>query len=205
MRAEHFEILVEEPSMEAFLLELLPRLIGTRSTFTIHTHQGKMDLLDKLRARLQGYAKWLPTNARIVVLVDRDDDDCAALKEQLECDSAAAGLVTRGGGGDAVWRVVNRIAIEELEAWFFGEWAGVRKAYPRAAANVPNQAPYRHCDAIAGGTWEALERVLKRGGYFSGGLRKVEAAREIGKHLDHAACTSPSFAAFRDALIEASA
>jgi hypothetical protein len=41
MRAEHFEILVEEPSMEAFLLELLPRLIGTRSTFTIHTHQGE--------------------------------------------------------------------------------------------------------------------------------------------------------------------
>ncbi len=52
MNAEHLEVLVEEPSMEAFLDELLPDLLGDRATFRIHTHQGKYDLLGKLSARL---------------------------------------------------------------------------------------------------------------------------------------------------------
>src|SRR4051794_27932317 len=119
MRAEHFELLVEEPSMEAFLTELLPRLLGDQATFTIHTHQGKADLLAKLNARLRGYAKWLPPNTRIVVLVDRDDEDCRALKQRLEAGARAAGLQSRKSGASP-WRIVTRIAIEELEAWYFG-------------------------------------------------------------------------------------
>lgn len=130
MRAEHLEILVEEPSMEAFLAKVLPRLLDGRATFTIHTHQGKIDLMAKLAGRLRGYAKWLSHHARIVVLVDRDDDDCRALKQKLEQDAAAAGFLTRGSCGGAPWRVLNRLAIEELEAWFFGEWNGVRRAIP---------------------------------------------------------------------------
>jgi len=189
--------------MEAFLREVLPRLLGDRSTFRIHVHQGKMDLLGKLRSRLKGYAKWLPDNARIVVVVDRDGDDCVVLKRRLEADAEAAGLATRSAAADRPWRVVNRIAIEELEAWFFGEWSSVRRAFPRAPASVMNQVPFRDCDAIAGGTWEALERVLKRRGYFVEGLRKTEAARAIGAHFHHDLCISPSFVAFRDALMEA--
>ncbi len=191
--------------MEAFLSELLPRLLGDRSTFQIHVYQGKVDLLGKLEARLRGYAKWLPPNARIVVLVDRDDDDCATLKGRLERSAAAAALSTPRRAGRSDWRVVTRIAIEELEAWYFADWAAVRRAYPRVPARIVNQAPFRNSDAIAGGTWEHFERILKRVGYFSGGLRKIEAAREIGAHLDQAVCASPSFAAFRDALIEAAA
>jgi hypothetical protein len=113
MSVEHFEILAEEPSMEAFLTELLPRLLDEKQTFTIHVHQGKADLLAKLEARLRGYARWLPANARIVVLIDRDDDDCAALKTQLERAAIIAGLTTRASRvSGSVWCVVNRIAIE---------------------------------------------------------------------------------------------
>lgn len=202
MRTEHFEILVEEPSMEAFLIELLPSLLA-ETTFAIHVYQGKADLLDKLQARLRDYAKWLPANARIVVLIDRDDNDCAALKRRLEHDATVAGLTTRSGSGATGWRLVNRIAIEELEAWFFGEWAGVRQAYPKVPATIVNKAPYRDCESISGGTWEALERVLKRAGYFSGGLRKVEMARAIGRYFNHKLCASSSFVAFRDIFIEA--
>jgi hypothetical protein len=203
MKAEHLEVLVEEPSMEAFLLELLPRMLDGRATFTIHVHQGKSDLTKKLGDRLRGYAKWLPPSIRIIVLVDRDDDNCVTLKQRLEQAAHAAGLLTRTTSGGAPWRVVNRLAIEELEAWFFGEWIGVRKAYPKASATIPRQAPYRQPDAIAGGTWEALERVLKTAGYFSGGLRKMEMASAIGKHFDSALAQSPSFIAFRNALLEA--
>ena len=203
MKAEHFEVLVEEPSMEAFLTEFLPKFIGDRATFRVYVHQGKSDLLNKLEARLRGYSKWLPENFRIIVLVDCDDDDCVVLKERLEKACAVAGLSTRANRKTPIWQVANRICIEELEAWFFGEWAGVRRAYPKVSGTVNNKISYRHCDSIQGGTWEAFERVLKLGGYFSGGLRKVEAARKIGKQFNHETCVSPSFKVFRDVIIEA--
>jgi len=203
VKADHLEILVEEPSMEAFLQELLPRLLGNRATFAIHTYQGKSDLLAKLGERLRGYAKWLPESSRIVVVIDRDSDDCGVLKQSLEKEAHAAGLRSRSSSTDAPWQVVNRLAIEELESWYFGEWSGVREAYPKVPLSIPKQAAYRCPDAIAGGTWEAFERILRRAGYFSGGLRKLECARAVGSRIDPAISTSPSFVIFRDALLEA--
>ncbi len=203
MKADHLEILVEEPSMEAFLQVLLPRLLGNRATFAIHTYQGKSDLLAKLGERLRGYAKWLPERSRIVVVLDRDSDDCGVLKRHLEKEVRAAGLRSRSSSTDTSWQVVNRLAIEELEAWYFGEWSGVREAYPKVPLSIPKQAAYRCPDAIAGGTWEAFERILRRAGYFSGGLRKMECARAVAKQIDPATSTSPSFVIFRDALLEA--
>jgi len=203
MRAQHLEILVEEPSAEAFLNEVLPRMLGDRASFLIHTHQGKNDLLRKLYRRLRAYAGWMAENTRIVVLIDRDDADCEILKQQMEEAATAAGLLTRSASCRGRWRVANRLAIEELEAWFFGEWSAVQRAYPRVSSKVPAQALYRDSDRINGGTWEAFERLLKGGGYFMGGLRKMEAARAIGRHFDPGRASSPSFIAFRTALEEA--
>ncbi|MCW5700042.1 MAG: DUF4276 family protein [Rhodospirillales bacterium] len=203
MRVDHLEFLVEELSMEAFLGELLPRLLGDRATFHVHVHQGKSDLLHKLESRLRGYAKWIPSTWRIVVVVDRDDDPCEDLKHHLESAATASGLETRTSAGAPTWQVVNRIAIEELEAWYFGDWAAVREAYPKVPTTIPNQAKYRLPDAIAGGTWEALERILQRAGYFSGGLQKVEMARQVGKAINPTMNRSPSFNVFQNAVIEA--
>lgn len=205
MPAAHFELLVEEPSMEAFLRALLPRLLPQDRTFEVHPFQGKSDLLGKLEQRLRGYAAWLPADWRIVVAVDRDDEDCLALKRQLEAMARRAGLRTRARASNAPWQLVNRIAIEELEAWYFGDWAAVRAAYPRASANVPRRQGFREPDAIAGGTWEAFERVMQARGYFKGGLLKNEAARAIGAHVDPTRSSSHSFRAFSDAIAEACA
>jgi len=191
--------------MEAFLRQVLPKLLGDGASYALHVYQGKRDLLSKLDSRLRAYATWLPNDARIVVLVDRDDADCRSLKARLEQAALAAGLRTRSTCTVQPWQAVTRIAIEELEAWFFGEWSAVRRAYPKLPANVPAKAAYRECDTIKGGTWEAFERLLKKAGYFAGGLRKVEAARAIGGVFDPANCRSPSFAALRDALAEAMA
>lgn len=182
----HLELLVEEPSMEAFLRALLPRLLPQDRTFEVHAFQGKSDLLGKLEARLKGYAAWLPDDWRIVVVVDRDDEDCRSLKGQLESIARRASLRTRTRAGTAPWQLVNRIAIEELEAWYFGDWAAVCSAYPRASSHVPRRRGFRDPDAIAGGTWEAFERVMQKHGYFKGGLMKIEAARAIGAHVDPA-------------------
>src|SRR5712692_2971729 len=131
MSVEHVEVLVEEPSMEAALRLLLPKLLGEVS-FEIYTHQCKDELLSRLPQRLRGYAGWLPKTWRIVVVVDRDDDGCGDLKERLERIAADASLVTRSTTRGTAYRVVNRLAIEELEAWYFGDWAAVRAAYPKA-------------------------------------------------------------------------
>ncbi|NUO79474.1 DUF4276 family protein [candidate division KSB1 bacterium] len=198
---EHVEVLVEEPSMEAVLQVLLPRLLGQIS-FQVYPHSCKEELLARLPERWRGYRQWLPENWKIAVVVDRDDDDCRELKERLNQMADQAGLLTRSTRRDHDYVVIHRLAIEELEAWYFGDWEAVRAAYPRVSKNIPRKESYRNPDAIRGGTWEAFERILQRAGYFIGGLRKIEAARQIAPHLDPERNISKSFQVFRDALRE---
>ena len=191
----HIEFLVEEPSMEAALNELLPRLLG-KITFTIHCYQGKNGLLTHLPQRLRGYAAWLPDDWRIIVVIDRDDDDCLELKHKLDNMVATSGMRNKSTSLAKHWQVASRLAIEELEAWYFGDWSAVCAAYPRVTASIPLRARYRDPDAIAGGTWEAFERILQRAGYFHSGLRKIEAARAIAVHWEPSRNTSHSFQTF---------
>jgi len=79
----HIEFLLEEPSAEAALLNILPKILEQNITFAIHPYQGKQDLLKKLPDRFRGYKTWLPEDWRIVVLIDADDEDCRGLKAQL--------------------------------------------------------------------------------------------------------------------------
>ncbi len=201
MKAEHIEFLVEEPSMEATLRLLVPEIIGSAS-FEVYSFQCKENLLSNLPNRLKGYAAWLPDNYRIVVVVDRDDDDCIQLKGTLEEHARGAGLITRTRSRGPIYQVVNRIVIEELEAWFFGDWDAVCQAYPGVIRNLPQKQGFRDPDGVRGGTWEALERHLRRAGYFKTGLRKVEAARSITAKMDPNQNRSRSFRLFRDALVE---
>jgi len=201
MSVEHVEVLVEEPSAEAFFRVLLPRLLGPIS-FEIYRHQCKQEMLERLPQRLKGYASWLPANWRILVVLDRDDDDCDSLKANLEQIAAEAKLSTRSKPAAGVYTVVNRIAIEELEAWYFGDWEAVRTAYPKAVETIPAKARYRDPDAVKGGTWEAFERIMQRAGYFKSGLRKIEAARSIAAHIQPDRNRSRSFRVLRDTLRE---
>tara|TARA_R110001599_G_scaffold17142_26_gene68880 strand:+ start:14339 stop:14950 length:612 start_codon:yes stop_codon:yes gene_type:complete len=203
MSAQHLALLVEEPSMEAFLRELLPRLLPHDRSFEIHAFQGKADLLRKLEGRLRGYSHFLPPEWRVVVVVDRDDDDCRALKSRLDSIANTSGLRTDRSRLD--WQLVNRIAIEELEAWYFGDWEAVRASYPRVSVSIPERQGFRDPDAIAGGTWESFERVLMRHGYYKAGLAKVEAARNIGRSIDPWRSRSKSFAMFCAAIRSAAA
>ena len=91
----HIEFLLEEESCAEALKLLVPRIVGDQVSFATHTFQGKKDLLNCLKSRLLGYAKWLPEDWRIVVLVDRDRDACLKLKAKLEKAASDAGLATR--------------------------------------------------------------------------------------------------------------
>ncbi len=197
----HFEFLVEEPSAEAALGELLPRLIGQDATFQIHPHQGKKDLLDSLPGKLKGYSRWLPNDWRVVVLIDLDSDDCKKVKANLEKLASSARLTTRSSAtGRSRAQVLNRIAIEELEAWFFGDVEALCSAYPRVPPTLANRRGFRDPDRIEGGTWERLEQVLQKAGHFKAGLAKIAAAREIARYMQPDRNRSRSFVVFRDGL-----
>lgn len=178
--------------MEIALRALLPKLLGP-VPFSVHPFQGKTNLLKNLEPRLRAYAKSLPASHRVLVCLDRDAADCLTLKEQLEEAARKAGLVTKSAARGRAFKVINRIAVEELEAWFFGDWEAVRQAYPKVDARLPAKKSFRDPDAIKGGTWESLERVLQKAGYFKAGIRKLDLARTVGPLLQPARNQSRSF------------
>ena len=199
----HIEFLVEELSAGAALTTIVPKILGQDVTFQMHVHQGKQDLLSRLTDRLKGYFHWLPADWRIVVLIDEDRQECDELKAQMENAARHAGLSTKSRaarGGQFL--VLNRIAIEELEAWFFGDVEALCTAYRGVPPTLGAQATYRDPDAINGGTWETLERVLQKAGYHKGGLPKIAAARAISEHMIPERNQSRSFQVFRDGLLQ---
>ena len=136
MSVGYVEFLVEEPSMEEALRLLLPKILKA-VPFEVFPFQCKDELLKRLPQRMQGYANrirgdsWFRDHARVVIIVDRDDEDCAALRGRMDDIARGAGLTVRAPPAGPNWNVVNRLAIEELEAGYFGDWAAVQAAYPK--------------------------------------------------------------------------
>jgi len=191
------EFFVEEPSMERALKHLVPRILdGKKYEMKIITFNGKTGLKNNLPNRLRAYPKFIQPNQYLFILIDRDNEDCEHLKQYLEVVVRDVGLITRSANPKN-YQVVNRIVIEELESWYFGDVDAIKKAYPRY--NPKNPAKYRNPDDITGGTWEALERELAY--YHGGGLEKIRAADEIARHMNPAINQSKSFQVFRDALL----
>lgn len=199
----HLEILVEEQSAEAALQNIIPRIVGNEISFRIITHQGKTDLLKKLAPKLKAYSKWITDEIKIVVLVDLDRDDCKELKKKLNKISKDSGLTIKTSIGELSndFQILNRIAIEELEAWFFGDKKAIKKTYKRVNSNELNKPRYSNPDAISN-TWEELERLLQKFHYYSSGLSKIQNARIISKNMDVQNNYSKSFIVFRDGLLQ---
>lgn len=133
-----FHVLVEGSSDEPTVKEIMTRKFGMvhGSQFQVHPHGGKgelpddpnakpaeMDrtLLGTLPAKLRGYAGSGDSTC-VVVLLDQDDDDCAALLNGLK---AMLGQLSKRPAN-----VLFRIAMEEIEAWFLADRKAVKAAYP---------------------------------------------------------------------------
>lgn len=197
---KHIEFLVEEYSAKIVLLNILPKILPRDINFEIRSFRGKSDLLKKLPQRLNGYKSWLPKDWRIVILCDRDDDNCLDLKQKLDFFARSCNLTTKTSTSTKDFNILNRIIIEELEAWFIGDPQAITQAYPRISATFSQRKPYRNPDMVKGGTWEALQRLLQNKGYFSSGLNKLEAAQNISKYMDPTLNRSPSFQCFISGL-----
>jgi Domain of unknown function (DUF4276) len=188
----HIEFLVEEPSTEVALKFIVPKIIGDTHTLKIHNFQNKDRLLKRLPERMKSYAKFLPDDWRIVILVDEDRSDCQELKRKL-CD--ASSVVTKHKGNI----VLHRIAVEELESWFIGDVTAIRSEYEKIPVSLSQQAKFRNPDIIKGGTWEQLDKILKKYGYETG-LQKIDFAEKVSPHMDVDNNLSRSFQIFRDGL-----
>lgn len=208
----HVEFLVEDSSGAKLLEALLPRIIGAQGrphSWRIHPYKGigrlptglsrspdpaKRALLTQLPRLLAGYGKTPHVDA-VVVIVDSDKRDCRDFLEELK------GVLDAGKRAP---RVLFRLAIEEMEAWYLGDRVALLSAYPRARKDV--LARYQQ-DSICG-TWELLADAVYPGG--SAGIRKAgwplpgqikhAWAATIGPLLDIEHNHSPSFGKLRDGL-----
>ena len=92
----HIEFLLEEESAKAALNILLPKLLPADTTWACFPHRGKTDLFQRLPGRLKTYARQLPhqPELRVVILMDADTD-CRRRKAELEKIVADGGLLTK--------------------------------------------------------------------------------------------------------------
>ena len=209
----HFEILVEDKSGSIAVDGVLEKILGPNGadhSWKTHPYKGVGDLpknlhgktdpakrilLDRLPKLLHGYGKKRDDSMAVVVVVDLDNRDCMAFKQEL-----LAVLSACNPRPNALFR----IAIEEIEAWLLGDSAAVKAAYPDARDSALED--YRQ-DEICG-TWEVLAdavhkggaAALKKEGWPTSGMAKCAWARKIAPHMDPDRNRSPSFRAFRDGV-----
>lgn len=208
----HIEILVEDSSGKRLLDLLLPGILGTgrsSNTWRVHAYKGigripkglkpsgdpsRRILLDQLPKLLSGYGK-TPGIDAVVVVLDSDRQDCTAFLKEL---------TTLASRCEPTPRVLFRLAIEEMEAWYFGDRNALVRAYPRTKKNVLD----RYTQDSVCGTWETLadavhaggSAAVKKQGWPLPGQLKHEWAEKIGPHMNLEANDSPSFCKFRDGL-----
>lgn len=209
----HIEILVEDSSGTKLLQVLLPQLLGPQGaphTWRLHAYKGigriprgltqngdpaKRILLDQLPRLLRGYGK-TPGIDAVVVVLDTDKRDCVAFLAELK---AAADVC------NPVPDTLFRLAIEEIEAWYFGDQTALLTAYPRAKLDVLK----KYVQDSTCGTWELLadavqaggSAAIKKAGWPLPGQVKHEWAKKIGPLMDPGRNISPSFEKFRDGLL----
>lgn len=179
MREARVEILVEEPSMEHFLRELLPVVLPDgylldQNCF-IRPHEGKSHLRKSIPRKAKTYPHWsIPV--KLIIIHDQDSSDCKRLKYDIEK------LVREV---NETCPLLIRIACRELENWYLGDLNAVEKVYPESKASMQSRkAKFRNPDFLVGS-----DEMKKLTGTFT----KSFASKEIPKHLALDENKSPSF------------
>ena len=199
----HFEFLVEDQSSAKAMDILLPKLLDSNISYRVikpfkgsgrlpndlrpKSDAAKRILLDQLPRLLRGYGK-VPHFGTIIVICDLDNKNKVQFLAELHSVLNAC---------DPKPDTHFCLAIEEFEAWYLGDLAAVRKAYPKAKDNILNE--YKN-DEICG-TWELLADAVYKGGsrdlikkgWQVIGKQKSIWAEEISPHMNIDVNLSPSF------------
>jgi len=175
------EILVEEPSIKNVLYNLLPSLLTNDYKLDencfVRVHSGKTDLLKSIPRKLKAYSK-ISDEYKVLILVDRDSEDCKELKQKIESSIPA----------DIVCNIVIRIVSRELEGWFVGDLAAVEKAYPSTkASKYKSKSSFRDPDEAH--AVQELKKIIP-------GFSKGEASHKISMYMNLESNRNKSFNQF---------
>lgn len=185
--------------MKVALDLLLPRMMPRHVSAEVHDLGSKSEFLKKVHNRLLGYAAWLPHTHRVVLVVDADQDDCVELRARLLDATKRAGLSVASVSGGVDGQVLPRIAVEMLEAWFYGDPAALTQAYGPGFGTVGSRRGFRNPDQIRDPA-RRIEMDLKRNPRHSAGLRKLTLAGDVAPHMDVDRNSSTSFCRLRDGV-----
>jgi len=172
--------LLEEPSMDNVLNEILPKIIPDQISFICIPHQGKQDLAKSIPNKIRAFKQFSP-KTQFVIVHDQDSNDCKELKSELLeiCQQAGAE------------NVIIRIVCHELESWFLGDLAAVEKAYnlkPNTLSKKQDNKKYRNPDRLSTAKQE-LKNLVKE--YYAG-----THSRKIAPHMSLTENKSQSFQVF---------
>ena len=176
----HAELFVEDASTKEaleILINRLSRSVGSFS-FAITAFHGKGQMLAEIEQRLLPIVRSRWADA-VILIIDQDEDDCRDLKRTLVAAALNAGLPATGPHERPV-NVTVRIAISELESWFLGDPAAIRRAYPRLRRS--DLRITGDVDALPQ-AWERLQRPLLRRGYYEQRMPKTIVARRIAEQM----------------------
>lgn len=166
---------LEEPSAEAMLQGLLPRLLTEGYIARFVVFEGKQDLEKQLVRKIRGYRG----KAYFVVLRDQDAGDCKTVKRRLFEKCVEAGKP----------ETLLRIACHELESWYLADLAAVENGLGVSAlVRLQNKKLYRAPDSFP-----VPSTILAR---LVPSYQKVSGSRAIGPYLDLENTRSRSFAVF---------
>jgi Domain of unknown function (DUF4276) len=200
-----FEVLVEGESDAPVVREIMCRRFGLveHEHFWIRPHRGRgsipanllappdprhRGLLDQLPAKLRAFGKYLDESTVVLVLLDVDQEPCAALLARLK--AMLSSLPVRPP------RVLFRLAIEETESWFLADPPAVKAAFSRASTGRLRRV---QPDSIVGAS-EVLASSLGVASRDITGQLKFSWASRIAPHLDLESPRSPSLRKFMDGV-----
>ncbi len=181
MKNEHIEFLLEEPSMENCLIEILPQILPQGYELNVNCflrpHQGKSDLKKSIPSKIKTFSNfYLPS--KIIIVQDQDSNDCKKLKQHI------LDLCEQNGNCP----VMVRISCRELENWYLGDMDAIEKVYPKFKARSHRyRSKFRNVDNCFGS--QELFRIID-------GFQKGFASKNIPKHMDIDSNRSTSFKHF---------
>ena len=174
---------LEEPSAEAMLQGLLPRILPATVTPRFIVFEGKQDLEKQLVRKLRNYR--VP-GARFIIMRDKDAGDCYQVKKVIVQKCIEAGRPD----------TIVRIACHELESWYLGDLAAVELGLgkPRLL-HFQDNPMFLHPDDYPSPSQTLIKLVPE--------YQKVGGSRAIGPHLDINNTRSTSFKVFVNGIRKA--
>jgi hypothetical protein len=175
------EFLLEEPSMENVLKNILPIILPKNYQYNLNyflrPHQGKSDLQKSIPNKMKRFSHFHEP-VMLIILHDQDSNDCIRLKNEL------TELCKQHGQCPFFIRIVCR----ELESWYLGDMDAIEAAFPSfKAQHYKNKAKYRNPDLL-----NASDEISKLLPHF----QKLDASMKISQHLKPEQNTSTSFKNF---------